>query len=551
MLEARKLSDQLQLDQAGKMWSWLSVLVWLITIAVLVSVWIGANFEAPPADKSQEKMSAAHAQAVSVVANLNQMLAPEQELTPELFKQLAALSAPLADFGQTAAVGLRISPDSQDTQTWPGKINVMVGDLKMVSEGQESLAHYDRLRDALSGMYKPKGPLNSKLMAEGSASRGFYTATSNWVNSTVSPAATSAGSPGITVSPVSAVGVVPKLTWAAFAKGQPLWREINGQLDALELEAKQAEDAARAKWAKDTLALLEKNDSLQILRKADEAWSKMLVSQDRLKTFAGQLPPEPQVVLSAPSWHWSRLAYPGTSSEGMVAVLCMLFIGMNVNAAGYIARRNHLRALSQRWLAVTQQLETAVRTVDAPLTNSVQRMEALSLEFGPILDKLKQMQQALSTPAESPPKTMEAEAWNVALRMQSELESDLNLLREKLLNIHLQFCSGQTYENLVYDLAFTTEAVQTVSVTAKDLGRSVALLKDSLQQAEDMGDGQEIESLTAQVSSLRASAKRIALSLQELSDRLQVAVEDVPKGRRFEAERSDNETGRPSVNQSI
>jgi hypothetical protein len=100
-------------------------------------------------------------------------------------------------------------------------------------------------------------------------------------------------------------------------------------------------------------------------------------------------------------------------------------------------------------------------------------------------------------------------------------------------------------------LAFTTEAVQTVSLTAKDLGRSVALLKDSLQQPEDKGDGQEIESLTAQVISLRASAKRIALSLQELSDRLQVAVEDVPKGRRFEAEHHDNVAGRPSVDQSI
>jgi hypothetical protein len=551
MLEARKLSVQVQQDQAGKMWSWLSGLVWLTTLAVLASVWIGANFEAPPPDKSQEKMSAAHAQAVSVVANLNQMLAPEQELTPQLFEQLAALSAPLAGFGQMAAVGLRISPDSQDTQTWPGKINAMVGDLKIVSDGQESLANHDRLRDALWGMYKPKGPLNPKLLAEGSASRGFYMATLDWVNLTLPSASTPAASPSTTAAPVLAVGVVPKLTWAAHAKGQPLVREINVQLDALELEAKQAEDPARVKLAKETLALLEKNEGLQTLRKADEAWSKIVASQDRLKTLVGQLPPEPQVVLSAPSWHWSRLAYPGTSSQGMVAVVFMLLLGMAFNAAGYIARRNHLRALSQRWLAVTQQLEAAVRTVDAPLANSVQRMDALSLEFGPILDKLKQMQQALSTPSESPPKTMEAQAWNVALRMQSELESDLNLLREKLLNIHLQFCSGQTHENLVYDLAFTTEAVQTVSVTAKDLGRSVALLKDSLQQAEDVGDGQEIESLTAQVSSLRASAKRIALSLQELSDRLQVAVEDVPKGRRFEAERAGNETGRPSVNQSI
>ena len=43
----------------------------------------------------------------------------------------------------------------------------------------------------------------------------------------------------------------------------------------------------------------------------------------------------------------------------------------------------------------------------------------------------------------------------------------------------------------------------------------------------------------------------IAVGLQDLSGRLQVAVEDVPKGRRFEADLRDVENGRPSVNQPI
>jgi hypothetical protein len=137
------------------------------------------------------------------------------------------------------------------------------------------------------------------------------------------------------------------------------------------------------------------------------------------------------------------------------------------------------------------------------------------------------------------------------MRMQTELESDLNLLREKMLNIHLQFCSGQTHENLVYDLAFTTEAIQTVFNTARDLGRSVALLKDNLQQLEAPRDSHEIEAVMTQVNGLRNTTKRISLSLQDLSGRLQVAVEDVPEGRRFDADLTDDETGRPRVNQPI
>ena len=103
----------------------------------------------------------------------------------------------------------------------------------------------------------------------------------------------------------------------------------------------------------------------------------------------------------------------------------------------------------------------------------------------------------------------------------------------------------------MYDLAFTTEAIQTVFNTARDLGRSVALLKDNLQQLEVPRDSHEVEAVMTQVNGLRNTTKRISLSLQDLSGRLQVAVEDVPEGRRFDADLPDDETGRPRVNQPI
>jgi hypothetical protein len=341
------------------------------------------------------------------------------------------------------------------------------------------------------------------------------------------------------------------LSGAVIAKGQPFWRELGIQMDALEVDAKQAEEPVRAKVAKDLVALLSKNELMSSIRKTDDAWAQFLLAQERLRNSSTEPLPVPQVLIDRPSWHVSSLAFPGTSSQGLMACFSVMLLGLALTLAGHFARQQHLRNMSKQWLTVTQQLESAVRSVDAPLANAVARIDALSTDFSSVIDKLKKMQMALLSPVDMPQKTLDEQAWDVASRMQRELESDLTLLREKLLTIHLQFCSGQTHENLVYDLAFTTEAIQTVFTTARDLGRSVALLKDSLVQAEALGDGQELEALMAQVTGLRTSSKKITLSLQDLSSRLQLAVEDVPEGRRFELSARNDEVGRPSVNQSI
>ena len=537
MLEARKLSAQVQQELGGRFGSTVFVVLWLAAVAVLASLWIGANFEAPAPDKTQEKLNEAHAKALEVVATLTSSLNKDQELNAELFEQLNNVQAPLLEFGQQAANGLRLAPDTKDTQTWPGKVNVMLDDLKFLNESKETVLSYFRLRDALLGLYRPKGPVNPKQLAEGTPARGFYTAVIEWRQ---------AGLP-----PDAAANTTAPLTWSLLAKSQAPWRDINSQMDALELDAKQAEDAGRAKVAKEWVALLSKNDLMQSVRNADDAWARVNQAHERLVAAVNQLPPAPKAIVASPPFHGSQLAFPGTISQGLMASAALMVLGLLTAVIGHSTRRQQIEKWSKQWLTVTQQLEASIRSVDAPLTQAIARIEALSNEFSVVTDKLKSMQQAITSPAEAPPKSMEEQAWSAATRMQAELESDLNLLREKLLNIHLQFCSGQTHENLVYDLAFTTEAVQTVFVTARDLGRSVALLKDSLQQTDAQGDGQDIEQLMVQVNNLKAAAKRIAVGLQDLSGRLQVAVEDVPEGRRFETAGPADDNGGLRVNQPI
>jgi len=549
MLEARKLSDQLQQDQNAKMWSWLMLAVWLLTVALLVSVWVGLEFEKPPADQSQQKMAQAHTQVLSTVDLLKQSVAPEQEISAAFFDQVASLNAPLLDYAQMAAVGLRIPVDTKDAQSWPGQINLWLDDLKTVNNSKEALFSYATLREALIAVYKAKGSFGQKQLSQSAPASGFYVALEQWIKATSAESSTSTSTSTQTLKPSPFISA--QLSAAVLAKGQASWRELGIQMDALEVDAKQAEDPVRAKVAKDLVALLSKNDLMPNMRKADDAWAQFLLAQERLRTATAQLLSEPQVVIDQPAWHVSRLAFPGTSSQGLMASFCAMILALAVMVAGHFARRQHLQVMSQQWLTVTQQLESSVRSVDAPLAGAISRMDALSTEFALVTDKLKQMQLALMTPVDAPPQTLDEQAWDVATRMQRELESDLNLLREKLLNIHLQFCSGQTHENLVYDLAFTTEAIQTVFTTARDLGRSVALLKDSLTQAEAVTDGQEFEALMTQVNGLRASAKKITLSLQDLSSRLQLAVEDVPEGRRFEVSARLDEIGGTRVNQSI
>ena len=556
MLEGRKLSLEMQRDSNSRVWTTLSLLIGIGCVLLLASLWIGLSIAPPAPDKSQDNMAQAHAKVLEGVEKLKSGLAADQAVTPELFAEMAAWIPVLDGFAQASAKATQTQADSRDAQIWPGRANLILDDLNTLILAKEPTLNLMRTRDSLSALYKPKGPISPQASAPLSAFREFNAGVAEWVKLTTPnaiPNASSSVSASAAKSPASSVPI----TWSFVASSKTPLRQINAQMDALEGEAKLSDNAnaAQAKAAQTLLTALNANNLMQSIRSTDEQMSKVWTAHERLLASLEQLPPVPKVIVAPPPFSWSQLAFPGNAAEGLMGAMALLIIGLSVLLATHISGQQHLKLMSQKWLSLTQQLENTLRDVTQPLATSIAQQEELIAEFNRLLEQSKLLQQTMNTPVESPEKSLEDQAWRAAARMQSDLESELMLLREKLLNIHLQFCSGATHENLVYDLAFTAEGIQTVLTTASDLGRSFALLKEHLHQTDAVANDQEVVAMMAQISNLKNSVKRMTQQLRDLSNKLQVAVEDVPDGKRFEtanAQRANGKVkGRPHGNPSV
>ena len=556
MLEGRKLSLEMQRDSNSRVWTLLSLLISLGCVLVLASIWIGLTIAPPAPDKSQDNMAQAHAKLLEGVDKLKSGLAADQVLTPELFAEMAELVPVLDGFAQASAKATQVAADSREAQIWPGRANLILDDLNTLILAKEPALNFLRTRDALSALYKPKGAISPQASAPLSAFREFSTGVAEWVKLT-SPSSSSSGGSNTSASAAKSSIAAPPLTWGLLLSSKTPWRQINVQMDALEAETKLTDSAtaAQAKAAQTLLTALNANNLMQSIRSSDEQMSKVFTAHERLLASLEQLPPVPKVIVAPAPFSWSQLAFPGNAAEGLMGAMSLLIMGLAVFSAAHTASQQHLKVMSQKWLSLTQQLENTLRDVTQPLAASINQQEELIAEFNRLLDQSKLLQQTMNTPVESPEKSLEDQAWRAAARMQSDLESELMLLREKLLKIHLQFCSGATHENLVYDLAFTAEGIQTVLITASDLGRSFALLKEHLHQTDAVGNDQEVVAMMSQISNLKTSVKRMTQQLRELSHKLQVAVEDVPDGKRFDTantQRANEQVkGRPHGNPSV
>ena len=552
MLEGRKLSLEMQRDSNSRVWTLLSLLIGIGCVLLLASLWIGLSIAPPAPDKSQDNMAQAHAKVLEGVDQLKSSLAADQALTPELFTAIAEWIPVLDGFAQASAKATQTAADSRDAQIWPGRANLILDDLNTLILAKEPTLNLMRTRDSLSALYKPKGPVSPQASVPLSAFREFNTGVAEWVKLTTPNASSS-----VSASAAKPPAISAPITWSFVASSKVPLRQINAQMDALEGETKLTDsaNAAQAKAAQTLLTALNANNLMQSLRSTDEQMSKVWTAHERLLASLEQLPPVPKVIVAPPPFSWSQLAFPGNAAEGLMGAMALLIIGLSVLLATHISGQQHLKLMSQKWLGLTQQLENTLRDVTQPLATSITQQEELIAEFNRLLEQSKLLQQTMNTPLESPEKSLEDQAWRTTARMQADLESELMLLREKLLNIHLQFCSGATHENLVYDLAFTAEGIQTVLTTASDLGRSFALLKEHLHQADPVGNDQEVVAMMSQISNLKNSVKRMTQQLRDLSDKLQVAVEDVPDGKRFDLLNSpranERVTGRPHGNPSV
>ena len=540
MLEGRKLSLEMQRDGNSRVWTFLALLISTGCILLLISLWIGLAIAPPPQDKSQDNMAQAHAKVLEGLAQLKGNLAADQTITPELLTDLAQWVPVLTDFSQASAKGIQAPSDSRDLQIWPGRANLILEDLNTLILAKEPLLNFLRIRDNLTALYKPKGPISPQASAPLTAFREFSGGLADW--SKLSPSST---------GDAKAAKVLAPLTWELLVSSKSPWQKIMAQLDALEGESKLTDNPAQVKAAQSLLGALNQNNLSQSMRATDAQLSKVWVAHERLLASLEQLPPVPQVVLAPTPFSWSQLTFPGNPAEGLMGAMALLVIGLSVHLAAHTSRQQHLKLMSQKWLGLTLKLENSLRDVTQPLTASINQQEELVAEFNRLLEQSRLLQLALNTPVETPQKSLEDQAWIAAARIQADLESELMILREKLLNIHLQFCSGATHENLVYDLAFTAEGIQTVLTTASDLGRSFAILKEHLQQTDATGNDQELVAMMSQISNLKNSVKRMTQQLRELSHKLQVAVEDVPDGKRFDLLNPQLNAGRAHGNPSV
>ena len=540
MLEGRKLSLEMQRDGNSRVWTVLALLISSGCILLLASLWIGLAIVPPPQDKSQDNMAQAHAKVLEGMAQLKSSLTTDQTITPELISNMAQWVPVLAEFSQASAKGIQAPADSRDPQIWPGRANLILEDLNTIILAKEPLLNFLLTRDNLMALYKPKGPVSPQASAPLTAFREFSAGVAEWVKLTPS-------------SPPDAKAskVATPLTWGLLVSSQSPWQKINAQMDALEGEAKLTDNAAQVKAAQALLGALNQNNLIQSMRATDAQLAKVWVAHERLLASLDQLPPAPKVVLAPTPFSWSQLAFPGNPAEGLMGAMALLVIGLSVHLAAHISRQQHLKVMSQKWLGLALKLENSLRDVTQPITASINQQEELVAEFNRLLEQSRLLQLALNTPLETPQKSLEDQAWSAAARIQADLESELMILREKLLNIHLQFCSGATHENLVYDLAFTAEGIQTVLTTASDLGRSFAILKEHMHQTDATGNDQELVAMMSQISNLKNSVKRMTQQLRELSHKLQVAVDDVPDGKRFDLVNPQLTNGRPHGNPSV
>ena len=526
MLEGRKLSLDMQRDSNGRFWSVIALALMSACLLLVASLWIGMAIPPPPPDKSQENMAQAHAKVLESLQQLKNNLSADQALTPELFSDMAKVVPLLTEFAQAAVKATPASANAQDPQMWPGRAHLISEDLNTLLLAKDAVLNMLRTRDSLSALYKPKGAISPQASVPLSAFREFSTAVADWGK-------LSAGNSTATKSQASSIPA--PANWRLVLDAKAPWLQINSQLDALEGEAKQTDNAAQVKAAQTLLNALNQGNLSQQIRATDAQVAKVWTAHERLLTSLEQLPPVPQVILPPPPFSWSQLAFPGKAVEGLMGAMALLVISLAVLLALHISKQQHLKDMSQKWLALTLKLENTLRDVTQPIATSIHQQEELVAEFNSLLEQSRLLQLTLNTPVETPEKNLEDQAWSAAARIQADLESELSLLREKLLNIHLQFCSGATHENLVYDLAFTTEGIQTVLTTASDLGRSFAILKQHLHQNDVTGNDTELVAMMSQISNLKISVKRTHQQLRELSHKLQVAVEDVPDGKRFDA----------------
>jgi hypothetical protein len=506
MLEAQKLADQTMGFSAWGPWRFLPLSLALLILGWCVSLNLGVHgwhTETKPDPRQLQQQQLGDAlQALTQVLNDDRVI--NDTLAAEVKTHQKVLAAYLASQPVPSAPDAPVDPTS-----YAGRLQAIVNELPTVASAPDLITQQKRLFDELM-LVRPA--LAAKRYPDGSAARGFQWACLGWLD-----ARKSAWDRG-------------EANWQSLEEGKPLWQSMMGQLEAFTLDLGSNEEGARKKAAKDLRDFLMGQSRLDAFKQADALLTQVRGVKERLAAALTQLPPPPPLEVT-PAQLWQRLKFSGSVTEGLEWLLAANAVLVLMLAFEFWAHRKGMRRLADQWSNWSLRQEVSIRKTSPGLRGVQQSMAKMSDDLDMLADRFLMAAQAIPAQvAQNQPET----PWLGVRKLQQDIQQDVQLIREKLLQFHVQFSQGGSHENLTYDLAYLVQGLESVEAMISTLMQQLDLMGKQPWDQDVMALPVLSEQWRVQVLAFKRQLKAMRKEIEEVEGLIDRAAEKVPHDLRFE-----------------
>jgi hypothetical protein len=507
MLETRRLSEKTrQYATWGKL-HWLPAGLVFFALLFCLSLYVSLSW--PQSERHQTQKLKQQQDVQAALEQLTQFLQADRAIDDAMVQAIKIQLVPLLKYRDAQNPKSEINP-VRDPQTFTGRINLIVDDLRIIQTAPALISKQGQLSQELSAT---KVAMVAKKYPEGSAAKAFQWAAQNWLDA------------------YKAFPADASRTWAQLEHDKSLWQHMMTQLGAVELDLKSPDETLRKQATKDVWGLLDASGRLAVLRQTDVMYAQVLLAKDRLTISLKHLPaPPPPEETSARIWQW--LVFPGSYAHGLMWLGGALLLTLIAQIFHQLGHRQGMQKLSEDWLAWSARHEMQIRKTSPVLVSLQEALEKMSDGLDALADRLSQAGQAARAQKDEEQSLL---SWQGVDKLKQDIFQDVQLTREKLLNVHTQFCSGATRENLIYDMAYIAQALETVESSVQALNRHLDLL-NKRSQDDDLLSLQELSDRWAvDVLEFKRQVQGIRKEVEAVDGALDLMVEDVPETLRFDA----------------
>lgn len=482
----------LQRQRNSRLGLW-QTLCTLATLLIVGSVWI--------AQSTRNQLSSTTSplgQTLSLMATSQALVQPTQALN--------------ADFDQSLQATLQSVTTLVDAPApLPPVLKTKLGALKT-----ELAALQVETEKAAQTLLKPAGMiklLNGKSST--TASKALLPALQQWA-STVPDAADTAP------------------TWAQLTQSQTAWTQVMSAVQTLQAEA-QNSSSKNVKLAKDVLASFATVAPLHAMEAHTQVLDTLLQAHNQLVKSLSQ-PLTSEELAAAHPWDWRRLGYPAEPTQGLLLAAGLLLFNL---ALGHVARQAVLTEKApssdthgpvpaqdllahRQWLSLLLHQREEAESAMAHLLEASDKLGQVQLESHvPLFQLIWQAQ------SQTPTLTHEQQHLQQASSAQRLLQEEVQRLQEKLINVHLQFCQGAHQDNLMYDLAYLSEAVKGLQASAEQV--SQILNQGAHPPADAAQRPQPDQAFAERLDAWRAQLRDVKRQLNEAQSLLEKSLKNVAR----------------------